>query len=195
MQKPSTFAERLKTALDYRQMTKAELSRLTGISKSSLTRYVKGDWEGKQDAVYAIASVLDVSESWLMGYDVPMERKDQAEPMEFIIPISEIQEYLKRSDEVRKLLGTTNNTLSLRICEGDSSKLSVLYYNALDHCIASDLASVIGTMEKLDTQQSHKVMLLLHAYLQAEQPIRDIVDTALRPYTEEEAALYEDQIG
>lgn len=192
MQKPSTFAERLKTALDYRQMTKAELSRLTGISKSSLTRYVKGDWEGKQDAVYAIANVLDVSESWLMGYDVPMERNDQAKSMEFTIPMSEIQEYLKRSDEVRKLLGTTNNALSLHICEGDSSKLSVLYYNALDHHVARDLASVIETMEELDAPQAHKVMLLLHAYLQAEQPIRDIVDTALRPYTEKvEYDLYE----
>lgn len=74
MYRPSTFAERLKTALDHRQMTKAELSRITGISKSSLTRYAKGDWEGKQDAVYAIAQALNLNEAWLMGYDAPMDR-------------------------------------------------------------------------------------------------------------------------
>lgn len=74
MQKPSTFAERLKEALDIKQITKAELSRITGINKSSLTRYVKGSWEGKQDAVYEIAKALDVNEAWLMGYDVPMDR-------------------------------------------------------------------------------------------------------------------------
>lgn len=76
MYKPSTFAERLKTALDYKQMTKAELSRLTGISKSSLTRYAKGDWEGKQDAVYAIAQALNLNEAWLMGYEAPMDRSE-----------------------------------------------------------------------------------------------------------------------
>lgn len=76
MYRPATFSQRLKSALDMRQITKAELSRLTGISKSSLTRYVKGDWKGKQDAVYAIAQALDVNEAWLMGYDVPMGRQD-----------------------------------------------------------------------------------------------------------------------
>lgn len=74
MARIATFAERLKGALEMRQITKAELSRITGISKSSLTRYTKGDWEGKQDAVFAIAQALDVSEAWLMGYDVPIER-------------------------------------------------------------------------------------------------------------------------
>ena len=76
MYKPSTFAERLKAALDYKQMTKAELSRITGISKSSLTRYAKGDWEGKQDAVYAIAQALNLNEAWLMGYEAPMDRTE-----------------------------------------------------------------------------------------------------------------------
>lgn len=76
MYRPSTFAERLKTALEIKDITKAELSRLTGISRSSLTRYAKGDWEGKQDAVYAIAQALNINEAWLMGYDAPMERTD-----------------------------------------------------------------------------------------------------------------------
>lgn len=74
MNRPATFAERLNSAIEMKQITKAELSRMTGISKSSLTRYTKGDWEGKQDAVYAIAQALNVSEAWLMGYDVPMHR-------------------------------------------------------------------------------------------------------------------------
>lgn len=74
MEKPSTFANRLNTALEHRQITKAELARLSGLSKSSITRYAKGDWEAKQDAVYAIAQALNVNEAWLMGYDAPMER-------------------------------------------------------------------------------------------------------------------------
>ena len=46
---------------------------MSKISKSSISHYLKGDWEGKQDAVYSIAQVLNVSEAWLMGYDVPMD--------------------------------------------------------------------------------------------------------------------------
>lgn len=70
--KISTFAQRLRAGLDARQMTQAELSSRSKISKSSISHYLKGDWEGKQDAVYSIAQVLNVSEAWLMGYDVPM---------------------------------------------------------------------------------------------------------------------------
>ena len=71
--KISTFAQRLRAGLDARQMTQAELSSRSKISKSSISHYLKGDWEGKQDAVYSIAQVLNVSEAWLRGSDVPMD--------------------------------------------------------------------------------------------------------------------------
>lgn len=57
------------------------------------------------------------------------------------------------------------------------------------------LKELIQDVEQQETKQVENIMYLVKAYLKAEQPIRDIVDTALRPYTEEEAALYEDQIG
>ena len=72
--KIETFAVRLKKAINLRRITQAELSKQTGISKSSISRYLKGDWEGKQDAVYAIALALDVSEAWLMGFDAKIDR-------------------------------------------------------------------------------------------------------------------------
>ena len=72
----ASFAARLREALAIRKMTQAELASMSGISKSSISRYLSGAWKGKQDAVYSLAKALDVSESWLMGYDVPMERID-----------------------------------------------------------------------------------------------------------------------
>lgn len=72
MMKTSTFAQRLRAGLDARHMTQAELSSRSQILKSSISHYLKGDWEGKQDAVYSLAQALEVSEAWLMGYDVPM---------------------------------------------------------------------------------------------------------------------------
>ncbi len=71
--KVATFARRLREGLDVRGMTQAELAKRSGISKSSISRYIKGDWEGKQSAVYELSKALGVTEAWLMGYDVPME--------------------------------------------------------------------------------------------------------------------------
>ena len=69
-----------------RGMKQIELATLSGISKYSISHYLKGDWEGTQDAVYELARVLDVSEAWLMGYDVPPERKTVAKGAPAIPP-------------------------------------------------------------------------------------------------------------
>lgn len=66
--------ERTKAAMDLRGVTQAELVRRTGIGKSSICTYLKGGYLPKQRDIYKIASALDVSEAWLMGDDVPMER-------------------------------------------------------------------------------------------------------------------------
>ena len=73
-EKVATFGQRLREGLDRQGITQTELARRSGISKSSISRYVKGDWEGKQEAVYALAQALEVNEAWLMGYDVPPAR-------------------------------------------------------------------------------------------------------------------------
>ena len=72
--KTATFAQRLREGLDLRGMKQIELATRSGISKYSISHYLKGDWEGKQDTVYELARALNVSEAWLMGYDVPAER-------------------------------------------------------------------------------------------------------------------------
>ena len=41
---------------------------------------MSGDFEPKQDRIYLLAQTLDVSEAWLIGYDVPMERAKEATP-------------------------------------------------------------------------------------------------------------------
>ena len=84
--KTATFAQRLREGLTLRGMKQIELATLSGISKYSISHYLKGDWEGKQDAVYELARVLDVSEAWLMGYDVPPERKTVAKGAPAIPP-------------------------------------------------------------------------------------------------------------
>lgn len=71
-----TFSNRLNTAMRIRNIKAKELSLKTGISKSSLSEYINGKYEAKQDGVYLLAKALDVNEAWLMGLDVPMERNN-----------------------------------------------------------------------------------------------------------------------
>ena len=80
MNKPYTFAQRLKMLIDQRGISRSELARICGISKSNVTRYINGEYEAKQDVVYRMASSLGVSEAWLMGHDVPMERTPSPAP-------------------------------------------------------------------------------------------------------------------
>lgn len=82
--KVERFSVRLRVLLDHFSMSQAELSRRTGISKSSISHYIKGDWEGKQDVVYSIARETGVSEAWLMGYDSPMFQTASAVPSGFL---------------------------------------------------------------------------------------------------------------
>lgn len=79
--KVATFAQRLREGLDIRQMNQTELAKRSQISKSSISRYIKGDWEGKPGAVYALAKALGVTGAWLMGYDVPMEAEEAPSPI------------------------------------------------------------------------------------------------------------------
>lgn len=77
--KTDTFANRLKTAISLRDTTAAELSRQTGLSKPKLSQYINGQYEAKQHATYILAKALNVSEAWLMGFDVPIDRMPDEE--------------------------------------------------------------------------------------------------------------------
>lgn len=64
--------ERIREALNVRGMTAAELSRLSGIDKGSVSRYLKGDIIPKQSKIDALARALGVSPAWLLGFNVSM---------------------------------------------------------------------------------------------------------------------------
>lgn len=71
----AAFKDRLNEALSMRNMTAAELSRLSGIDEGTLSNYKKGKYEPKQRKLESIAIALNVSIAWLMGADVPMEKE------------------------------------------------------------------------------------------------------------------------
>ncbi|MBR5865739.1 MAG: helix-turn-helix transcriptional regulator [Alistipes sp.] len=78
---------RLKEALDLREMRPADLCRKTGIPKNTLSNYMKGNTKPKADRVYQIAAALDVSEAWLLGYDVPMNRSAEQKKNDDLVQV------------------------------------------------------------------------------------------------------------
>lgn len=73
--KQAELKDRLRMALELREKKAADLARDLKIPKSALSQYLSGYRTIKDSKrLYVIAEYLDVSEAWLMGFDVPMER-------------------------------------------------------------------------------------------------------------------------
>lgn len=52
------------------------------LGKNDLSQYVNGKVEPGQEKLNVLAEALNVSEAWLMGYDVPMDRIFNAKPID-----------------------------------------------------------------------------------------------------------------
>ena len=74
----STTSQRLREAMDAAKMKQADLARATGLSKGGISNYVMGRYEPKSDIISKLAIALNCSEMWLMGYDVPKERRQNS---------------------------------------------------------------------------------------------------------------------
>lgn len=85
--KKSNFASRLSQALEARGMKAADLSKKTKVAEGTISCYINGRYEAKQNRVQVFAEALDVNPAWLMGYDVPMEaERSQPAPAPRPIP-------------------------------------------------------------------------------------------------------------
>lgn len=83
---------RIAEALSLRAMKQIELCEKTGIKKASVNGWIKQNWQPKQDSLYKMAKALDVSEMWLAGYDVPMQRSpEQVKVDELTLLFNEIK--------------------------------------------------------------------------------------------------------
>lgn len=101
-------SKRIAEALKIKGMKQYELCKLANVPKSSLSLYLSGAYEPKQDRVYDMAKALNVNEAWLMGYDVPMERQiKKVSPSETSLTEGEqmwLELYHRLSDDARMSL-------------------------------------------------------------------------------------------
>lgn len=84
MKKTST-AERLKQIMSERNLKQVDILNLSlplcekwnvKMNKSDISQYVSGKVEPSQEKLVVLGKALNVTEAWLMGFDVPSERKD-----------------------------------------------------------------------------------------------------------------------
>ena len=123
---------RIREALRIRHMKQVELCEKTKIKKSSLNNWLRQRWQPKQDALLKMARVLDVSEMWLAGYDVPMER-----------PVAQI-----KNDELAQLVHKLRKDEKLKeLC------LSIAKLNSDQFYVVSNL---VDEFNRLNPQQSLK---------------------------------------
>nr|DAT15398.1 MAG TPA: bifunctional HTH-domain containing protein/aminotransferase [Caudoviricetes sp.] len=98
---------RIQNAMDIRNMKAVDICEKTGIPKSSMSMYLSGKVEPKSDRLYKIAKCLDVAESWLLGYDVPMERtkaqKNNDAISDIVLKLRSDEEFLSIVDKISKM--------------------------------------------------------------------------------------------
>ena len=70
----SKFSNRLEMALDMAGMSARELAKKTGLTESTISQYRSGVAKPRgTDRVYILAEALNVSPSWLIGFDTPAQ--------------------------------------------------------------------------------------------------------------------------
>ena len=101
-----TSGKRIAEGMQIRGINQTTLCKMTNIPKSSLSLYLSGAYEPKQDRIYLISKALGVNEAWLMGYDVPMERSEGQKKNDQLV---ELVTRLRRDDEFAEMVKMLND--------------------------------------------------------------------------------------
>lgn len=79
-----TTGQRLQEVMSLRHLRQADIIEMARplsekynrvLKKNALSQYVNDKAEPKRDMIALLAEALNVDDAWLLGYDVPMERK------------------------------------------------------------------------------------------------------------------------
>ena len=68
--------DRLTEAMNLRQMNITELAEKSGLNKSTVSRYLSGSCIPRTNAIGKMANALNVSPTWVLGYNVTMDGEE-----------------------------------------------------------------------------------------------------------------------
>lgn len=120
----SSFAKRLKAAMDAKGFRAVDLCEAAGIGKSSISQYLSGDFAPRQENAAKIAKAINVPLSYLLGIEeetisVTTFKEEIEEHKRVSEEIAEIE------DELDKLIKTAINQLR-KVDKGRFSSLAAL---------------------------------------------------------------------
>lgn len=104
MERVALTAERLAVAMNEAGKKQIEVANATGLSHSTISRYLSGAVEPRQEATHKLAVFLNVSELWLWGYDVPKNRTaEQKKNDDLVVVIAKLRKDPEFFEVVSKL--------------------------------------------------------------------------------------------
>lgn len=104
-EKKAELKDRLKFALELREKKAVDLVRDLKIPKSAVSQYLSGKSQNMDSRrLYDMCKYLNVSEAWMMGYDVPMNRKTE-EKNDILV---DVIKRLRIDDDFLSLVETLN---------------------------------------------------------------------------------------
>ena len=74
LNKIDSFQNRLKEIMNERHVNQTELSKITNITRTTISSYCVGDAEPNAEKILILSLTLGVEPLWLMGYDVPKNK-------------------------------------------------------------------------------------------------------------------------
>jgi transcriptional regulator with XRE-family HTH domain len=83
----SEFRFRLREALEKRNIKAVELSKKTNVPEGAISYYLAGKSQPKGDRLHILCVALNVSEAWMLGYDISMERTAEQKKNDDLVKI------------------------------------------------------------------------------------------------------------
>lgn len=181
----ATFKERLIEAMKKNNMKAIDLSEKTGISKARISQYVNGVYIPKSKSTLAIAKALNVSETWLMGLDVPMERIISNNTDLLLQGNYNPLEYRSSSDVVKYLRESKNMTRAEFASVLHCTEKTIKNIEEGHKLVSINLARKISNCFGLPMPNTLFSATLYDRYQKLNKRDSAIVDTLLEPDEEE----------
>ena len=96
-----SFKSRLAQIINENDLSKAEIARRIGASRSTLSGWLNGEYEANSENIYKLARLFNVTEAWLLGFvDERQEVEIQENNQEsFLLPLLNVSAGKEESDQ------------------------------------------------------------------------------------------------
>lgn len=90
-----TFSNRLKKVMVEKGISQSQLSKISGIAQSSISDWLKGKYEPKQDKIESLAYALDIHPTVLTGWDYNADFREKENMRMFLLDYGVDIEYVE----------------------------------------------------------------------------------------------------